>query len=42
MSKRITMAVMATLLTLGTINMAQAAPRRDDDTNRYTNKSTGG
>jgi hypothetical protein len=42
MSKRIFIAAMATLLSLGVINIAQAAPRAGDDTNRYQNKSTGG
>ena len=42
MSKRISIAVMATLLSVGAINLAQAGPRAGDDFNRYTNKSTGG
>jgi|EndMetStandDraft_9_1072997.scaffolds.fasta_scaffold306113_2 hypothetical protein len=42
MSKRISIAVIATLLSLAAIDVAQAGPGRDDDTNRYTNKSTGG
>ena len=41
MSKRISIAVVA-LLSLTAIDLAQAGPRRDNDTNRYTNKSTGG
>jgi hypothetical protein len=42
MTKRICMALMATLLSLSAMDSAQAGPRRDDDTNRHTNKSTGG
>jgi hypothetical protein len=42
MSKRISIAMMATLLSLGAINVAQAGPRTIDDTNRHENKSTGG
>jgi hypothetical protein len=42
MNKRICIAIMATLLSLSAIDIAQAGPRRDDDSNRYTNKSTGG
>jgi hypothetical protein len=42
MSKKIGIAVMAALLSLGAVNLAQAAPHPGDDTNRYENKSTGG
>jgi hypothetical protein len=42
MSKRISIAVMATLLSLAAINAVQAGPHPGDDTNRYENKSTGG
>jgi hypothetical protein len=42
MSKRISIAMMAVLLSLGAINVAQAGPRTIDDTNRHENKSTGG
>jgi len=42
MTKGIFMALIATLQSLSAIDIAQAGPRRDDDTNRYTNKSAGG
>jgi hypothetical protein len=42
-SKKALIAVTATLLSLGAINLAQAeGPHPGDDTNRYENKSTGG
>ena len=42
MTKKIGTAVIAALLSLGAVNLAQAEPRPGDDTNRYENKSTGG
>ena len=41
-SKKIGFALMAALLSLGAVNLAQAEPRPGDDTNKYDNKSTGG
>jgi hypothetical protein len=40
--KKFSIAVVAGLLLLGAVNFSEAQPRRYDDTNRYTNKSTGG
>ena len=44
MTKKISLAVIAALLSLGAVTLAQAQPlpRPGDDTNRYENKSTGG
>jgi hypothetical protein len=42
MTKKIGIAAIAALLSLGAVNLAQADPRPGDDTNRYENKSTGG
>ena len=42
MTKKIATAVIAALLSLGAVNLAQALPHPGDDTNRYENKSTGG
>ena len=42
MTKKIGIAAIAALLSLGAVNLAQAGPHPGDDTNRYENKSTGG
>jgi hypothetical protein len=42
MSKRIYIAVLPALLSLSAISVVDAGPRRNDDTNRTGNKSTGG
>jgi hypothetical protein len=39
---RISIAVLAALLSLSAATVTQAYPRTGDDTNRYENKSTGG
>jgi hypothetical protein len=39
---RISIAILAALLSLGAATETQAYPTSGDDTNRYENKSTGG
>jgi hypothetical protein len=40
--KKFCIAAVAVLLSLGAVNLTQAGPGRNGDSNRYTNKSTGG
>ena len=40
--KKFSIAVVAGLLLLGAVNLAEAQPRRYDDSNLFTNKSGGG
>jgi hypothetical protein len=40
--KKVSIAAMVVLLSLGATNITMAGPRLGDDTNRFDNKSTGG